>query len=157
MRDKLLLHLVLHVAELAHARVRDELAALGVSHEQGRYLDALAEGGPRSVTRLAEGLGVAQPSATTMVSRLVELGLVAKRPDPRDGRAARVELTARGADRARGVREAWRRVERELVHTLPERRMRALHEGMLAVRNHLGGRSPDFDDEGPEDPRGAID
>ena len=145
-RDKLLLHLVLHVAQLADARVRAELADVGVSHEQGRYLDALAHAGPVSVTRLATALGVAQPSVTTMVARLGDLGLVAKRPDPSDGRANLVELTPHGAERASAVRDAWRRVDRDLLAGVASREEKSLHAAMLALRDHLGGRSPDLDE-----------
>ncbi|MFC0082742.1 MarR family winged helix-turn-helix transcriptional regulator [Aciditerrimonas ferrireducens] len=52
--------------------------------------------GPQRLTQLAQLEGVAQPSMTALVSRLEEEGLVARSPDPADGRAVLVAITAAG-------------------------------------------------------------
>ena len=50
------------------------------------------------VTALAEADALTQPSATSLVNRLVSAGLVERMPDPHDGRACLVGLTDQGRD-----------------------------------------------------------
>ena len=84
--------------------VRDHLAAgIGVSGPQYAILMAIfhmqseAEGaGVRAVGRR---LHVSGPFVTAQANRLVELGLVEKRPNPADGRGVLLCLTAEGRRR----------------------------------------------------------
>ena len=74
----------------------------------GGTLANLRDRGPRRISALAESEGVAQPSMTELVNRLVRDGLVARAPDPADGRAVTVALTEAGAaavDRRRRDRD----------------------------------------------------
>jgi DNA-binding MarR family transcriptional regulator len=52
--------------------------------------------GPIRLTTLAAKEGVSQPSMTQLVQRLEKLGLLARCPDPEDGRAALVGITEQG-------------------------------------------------------------
>ncbi|WP_299575116.1 MarR family transcriptional regulator [uncultured Williamsia sp.] len=61
-------------------------------------LSTLARRGPRRVTELAASEGVAQPSMTALVTSLERDGLVERRPDPRDRRAALVTVTEAGRE-----------------------------------------------------------
>ncbi|HEY3265488.1 MAG TPA: MarR family transcriptional regulator [Armatimonadota bacterium] len=51
-----------------------------------------------SVGELADRLGARQTAVTNLVGRMEAAGLVARRPDPRDGRGVAVHLTPRGDD-----------------------------------------------------------
>jgi len=141
---KLLLHLFLHTGRLLDERVRAALRGVDVHHGQGRVLDALLVHGPLSLTRLAAGLHIAQPSATVMVQRMEAAGFVERRAPGGDARVVEVALTARGRRAAQHVREAWERVEEDLFAGVPRNRRDELEQLLLAVRNHLGGRSPDL-------------
>ena len=68
----------------------------GVSLTAGSTLRLLSRTGPLRLTALAEREAVSQPAMTGLVSRLQTAGLVLRRPDPSDGRAVLVELTAAG-------------------------------------------------------------
>ncbi|GAB17897.1 putative MarR family transcriptional regulator [Gordonia effusa NBRC 100432] len=76
-------------------------------------LSTLRHSGPRRITALAAAQKVTQPSMTVLIGTLERDGLVSRRPDPDDGRAALIELTEQGhefiarrrADYARGVGE----------------------------------------------------
>src|SRR5579863_8546619 len=59
-------------------------------------LAALERKGAQRISELAGLQGVAQPSMTVLVGSLEQAALVARRPDPSDGRAVLVSLTAQG-------------------------------------------------------------
>ncbi|WP_415951814.1 MarR family winged helix-turn-helix transcriptional regulator [Streptomyces sp. KLOTTS4A1] len=82
----------------------------------------LEEGGPQRATELAAYFGVGKATMSRQLRALEVLGLVAREPDPADGRAALLRLTddgrqrfltVRGARRERYVRQlaGWDRAE----------------------------------------------
>jgi DNA-binding MarR family transcriptional regulator len=68
----------------------------------------LDECGKQRATELAAYIGVGKATMSRQLRALEELGLVAREPDPADGRAWLVALTQEGHDRVRRVREARR-------------------------------------------------
>lgn len=70
---------------------------------QSQILSQLAVRGPARVGAVAEGLAVAQPTATTAIGTLVRKGLIEKRADPEDARAALLHLTHSGMKKARAI------------------------------------------------------
>ncbi|QXJ26648.1 MarR family transcriptional regulator [Actinomadura graeca] len=68
----------------------------GLTEQQGQLLCVLMSQ-PYGMGELGAVLGLAKSSLTGLVDRCARNGLVHREPDPRDGRAARVALTARGA------------------------------------------------------------
>lgn len=75
------------------------------------------EGGARTPRALAEIERVSAPSMTRTVNGLADLGLVARDPDPDDGRQVLVTLTPAGSAvlvATRSARDAWMidRIER---------------------------------------------
>lgn len=97
----------------------------------------LEECGRQRATELAAYIGVGKATMSRQLRALEELGLVAREPDPADGRAWLVHLTEGGRDRFRRVRDARRaRYVRELVgwdpHEVAElaRLLHQLNQGM---------------------------
>lgn len=60
--------------------------------------------GPLAPSRLAEIERVKRPTATRVLARLEEAGLVERAPDPADGRSALVSVTTEGKRRLRRIR-----------------------------------------------------
>ena len=96
---------------------------------QGTVLGMLDREGPKSISDLAAATRVRPQSMAQTVRELEDAGLVARRPDPDDGRRAFIELTAPGraaldADRRR--RDGW--LARVLADTLTEHERALLHD-----------------------------
>ncbi|MGW7366755.1 MarR family winged helix-turn-helix transcriptional regulator [Streptomyces sp. NPDC054841] len=68
----------------------------------------LEESGPQRATDLAAYFGVGKATMSRQLHALEQLGLVAREPDPADGRASLVRLTDEGLARFRSVRNARR-------------------------------------------------
>jgi len=61
--------------------------------------------GESRATHLAERLGVSAPVLSRHIAELEEQGYVVRRPDPEDGRAQLIALSAAGADKLRLIEE----------------------------------------------------
>lgn len=68
----------------------------------------LEDAGQQRATELAGYFGVGKATMSRQLRALEELGLVAREPDPADGRASLVRLTDEGRSRFRRVRDARR-------------------------------------------------
>jgi len=80
------------------------------SLSQGSVLGRLDREGPQSTSKLASAERVRPQSMGQTVAELESQGLVARRPDPADGRSALLELTEAGRTELRedrGRREGW--------------------------------------------------
>ncbi len=90
-----------------------------------------------SVGRVAERLGVAANTVSTLVRELAEAGLVERRRDDRDRRAASLHLTASAHERL----AVWARLRDEVLATalarLPEPERADLARALPAVRHLL--------------------
>ncbi|TMR30102.1 MarR family transcriptional regulator [Nonomuraea zeae] len=67
-------------------------------------LHTLTRSGPKRLTELTASEQVTQPAITQIVTKLEREGLVARRPDPSDGRAVLVHVTEAGAAVVNGRR-----------------------------------------------------
>jgi len=71
-----------------------EAQAQGLAPQQHQALLAIkASRDPLTVTELAQRLCIKSHSAAELVSRLVQMGMLARRADPSDGRRALLRLT----------------------------------------------------------------
>jgi DNA-binding MarR family transcriptional regulator len=59
-------------------------------------LGSLSSRGPLTLSEWAEAEGVSRPSMTVLAAGLLDQKLIAKEPDPRDGRLVRVHVTNAG-------------------------------------------------------------
>jgi DNA-binding MarR family transcriptional regulator len=84
------------VYRLSAAVIRYTSQPRQMSLTSAATLSTLERRGAQRVSELAALQGVAQPSMTVLVGSLEQAGLVARRPDPSDGRAVLVSLTEAG-------------------------------------------------------------
>lgn len=78
---------------------------IGLNPTQGDVL-ARVVARPGRIANLADQLGITQSSLSDTVSALEGKGLVARRPDPKDGRAREIVATAKGRALAARIPEA---------------------------------------------------
>lgn len=69
----------------------------GLTPSQASVISTLDVHGAMTMGRLAEHEGIAKPSVTGIVGRLVDKGLVEKREDPSDRRSSIVAITPEGS------------------------------------------------------------
>jgi MarR family transcriptional regulator, organic hydroperoxide resistance regulator len=142
MRTRLLLHLVLHTAGLLEEQTRLRLAEHGIRQGQARVLDFLLDTDTVTVSELARRLRIAQPSATTMLQRMHDAGLVHRSQSADDARVVVVGLTAEGRRVALAVQHTWLDIEEQLTQNLTAAQIDAAHRILIQLRNRLGGESP---------------
>lgn len=108
----------------AHARRRQSWSEL--TYQQYSFMRVLDLYGPSSPATISRHLLVAAPSITRTSTALVRAGLIERRPDQHDHRAVKLQLTAVGTRRVRGMRRELLTVIRRLISPLPEERRAAL-------------------------------
>jgi len=84
-------------------RLRQE-ADMGLSPSMTAALATIERDGPLTPSRLARLERIQRPTATRVIARLEESGLVARTADPGDGRSRVIALTAAGRARLRSIR-----------------------------------------------------
>ena len=107
--------------------------ASGLTTSQLATLTAL-EGGPLTMSELAEIKDVAQPTMSQHVSRLEGWGHVRRVSTPEDGRIVRVELTQHGKEVADKANRARDEVVAAALEQLSEEQHAALQEGITILR-----------------------
>lgn len=84
------------IGAVIRSQAWQQAGPLGVTPTQSQILVLLHQRGPMRVGRLAEELGITQPTASDAVKSLVGKQLVARRRSLADGRAAELALTEAG-------------------------------------------------------------
>jgi DNA-binding MarR family transcriptional regulator len=92
------------------ARILRQQDQLGLTPTLTAALATIGREGPLTLGELAACEQVSPPTITRVVGKLEDAGLVRRRPDPKDGRVSRVELSAAGRrqlETGRTRRTAW--------------------------------------------------
>lgn len=108
---------------------RADVSCCGMTVAQAATLEALLGAGPLRLGELSRRLGIAPSTLTRNLARLEERGLVDRVGDPRDARASRAALTARGRRAAAELDRQEAAFAREVLARLPaSRRTRLVEE-----------------------------
>ena len=91
-------------------RVRAAAASHELSLTESAVMARLAKGGPATTAELARAEGMKPQSMGTTIAALEEMGIVARKPHPTDGRQVHIVLTAKGAavrKSAKDAKQTW--------------------------------------------------
>jgi|ERR1700719_658467 DNA-binding MarR family transcriptional regulator len=97
-----------HTIGLLVRRVRSAAASHELSLTEAAVMGRLAREGPATTADLARAERMKPQSMGTTIAALEEMGMVARKPHPTDGRQVNIELTAKGAAVRRNVVDAKR-------------------------------------------------
>ncbi len=114
--------------------IAGELKTLGLSIPQFDLLSTLTEREGSTQQELAERLYVTKGNVSGLVDRLVEAGLVERRPIPGDRRSHALHLTPRGRELAQQGIAAQRAYVARTLGRLPSRDVAELERIVLAWR-----------------------
>ena len=101
---------------------------------QFRCLNFVALHPGASLSAVAAFLGVALPTASTMVDRLVRAGAVEPRADPQDRRKSSLHLTQAGTAQLAAIRRGARKELAQVLATRSDEELRTLHAGLAVLR-----------------------
>jgi DNA-binding MarR family transcriptional regulator len=106
-------------------RLRQE-AGTDLSPSQLAALATIERHGPLAPSELAERERIRRPTATRVLARLVEAGLVERIPDPADGRSAIVSVSSEGCALLRRLRRRKTAYLATRIRDLPPQDLSAL-------------------------------
>jgi DNA-binding MarR family transcriptional regulator len=121
------------------AAIGAELKAIGLSIPQFDLLSTLTEREGSTQQELAERLYVTKGNVSGLVDRLVEAGLVERRPIPGDRRSHALHLTGHGRELARRGIAAQRAYVERTLGRLPDADVAELERIVLAWREEARG------------------
>ena len=99
-----------------------------------RILARLNDNGPTRISELAIAERCSQPTITNHIKRMEVSGLVDRQADPRDARAWMIELTPRGHEELRALRDSLGTGLEPYLAQMTRRDLKALREGVEAMR-----------------------
>jgi len=120
-------------------RLRQE-SGTDLGPSQVAALATIERQGPLAPSQLAERERIKRPTATRILARLAEAGLVVRIPDPSDGRSAIVSISSDGRALLRRLRQRKTAYLAKRLRELPDQDVRALAraaevlEGILEER-----------------------
>lgn len=124
------------VNELVLERMKK--AGLKATRESYGYLIQHLIGSERSITELAERMGVTQQAASKMVAGLIELGVI-EATTAADRRAKTIRLSKRGWQNVEQSRKVRAEIDRRLEKTLGKKAYSRAKERLIACLEELGG------------------
>jgi DNA-binding MarR family transcriptional regulator len=111
---------------------------IGISGAQLFVLQQLLEAPARSVNELAERTSTHQSSVSTVVSRLVDRGLVRREPSADDGRRMEISITDRGRNLVESAPLTAQTRMQQAMRRLEPGQVRSLGDGLEALVRESG-------------------
>lgn len=129
------------LSKLVHVSVASDSSLEGITLAQTKALNYLYHHGELTMSEVATGLAISLPSASELIERLVERGLVVRSVDSRDRRCTLLGISPAALARCRRVHDVRRAQVRAALSLLPPgdapafaRSMRALTEALRDSR-----------------------
>ena len=130
------------VWERIRAEISEEAARSGYDDLRDVHLQVFRYPSPEGLrpTELAAQLGLSKQSANDLVGHLERTGYLVRRPDPADGRARVMHLTARGRRLERTVKQAADAAEKRVARILGAGRAKELKRLLSTLARDLDDR-----------------
>jgi DNA-binding MarR family transcriptional regulator len=112
---------------------RADVSCCGLTIAQAAALEALRLEGPQRPGALCRRLGIDASTLTRNVDRLEAAGLVTREPDPEDGRALNLDLTADGRRAAAQVEQQELGFAQAVLERLPAAQRKAALPALEAL------------------------
>lgn len=125
----------LAIARMAR-RLRQE-AGDDLSPSSMAALATIERHGPLTPSELAEYEGIKRPTATRVLQRLLEAGLIERTADPTDGRSAVVSVTRDGAGLLKKLRSRKTAYLAQRLRELPDDDVKALERAAQVLERLL--------------------
>lgn len=129
--------------------------AIGISGAQLFVLQQLEYAPARSVNELADRTSTHQSSVSTVVSRLVERGLVTREPSAEDARRMEISITERGRKLLDAAPRTAQSRMLEAMHRMPPETLAGLAAALQGLVRDSGFADQPvsffFEDDGPGD------
>lgn len=116
-------HRVYHKLQLAAHRLqkaadRAVMAAAGITTAQAAVLTIVAADGPVTQRSVARKLGLNESAMTAMSTRLCNMGLLERLPDPDDSRAWSLQVSAEGRAALKRIEQPFRGMNQRIEAVL---------------------------------------
>jgi homoprotocatechuate degradation regulator HpaR len=132
--------LLLRSHQAVMAEFRPVLRAHGITEQQWRVLRALSTAPALRISQVAELTLISGPSLTRILKALEQRGLVDRRAEPGDQRAARISMTASARRLIATVAPHSEARYRSIARRLGERDMAQLYRLLADLPDKLGAR-----------------
>jgi DNA-binding MarR family transcriptional regulator len=129
--------------ELLHAFLMASVPAwldLQLTLPQLRTLFIVAHNKTSSVMQIARHLGIGEPTASHLIDRLVQAGLVDRSEDPMDRRRAIVRLSPAGEELIEKLL-GWEEILGEWLHKVPGKDLSQFRHGLNAIIDGIHGQA----------------
>ena len=110
----------------------------GLSHGQLSALATVSKAGPLRLAELGQIEHVSAPGITRIVADLEARELVGRRPDPDDGRAVLIEVTATGTEALWRARAARAEVVEGMLGDLDDSELASITSALPALEKLIG-------------------
>jgi DNA-binding MarR family transcriptional regulator len=111
------------------------LAPLGLTAQQMMALGALWREENVSLGKFARRAGIGKAAAVTMIRRLEQMGLVSRRPDPRDARLNLLRLTDKARKLAPQVAEKVAILEEGIESAIGQENTKILIKALSVIQD----------------------
>jgi DNA-binding MarR family transcriptional regulator len=112
---------------------RPDWMELDMTMAQIKTLFTISQGEAVPVSRIADYLGVGQPTASHLVDKLVRQGFAGRSESPSDRRVTLVRLTSKGEDLVRRLYQGGEEQYRSWVKQLSDEERKNLLSGLQAL------------------------
>ena len=124
------------------SRLDADLGARGVQGISQRhriiFLHLGQHGASRSVD-LAQAAGIRPQSMMVIIHELEEMGLIERRPDPRDSRAKLIDFTVKGRQLIKELTRSTETVWRQYRDIAGKQQIQQIFEGLNSLLTHTEG------------------